>query len=326
MLKLNPEYTQLGRFLDNDGTEKFVFNVEDEGVIEITWIKNKPNIAVFCLPTHYYCNLGCKFCHLTDARREDIHMTSIKSVHLHHLLMAILSTYTKNKTYLISFMGVGEPFLNMDLVLGLYNALAVTPNIKISFAVASMLITLKPFSLLDEKFIAKEVPIKLHFSLHSPIDEIRKDIIPKATATVRECLDALTSFSICASQRENIRMNMSAFHQEPHPAEIHYTLIQGVNDSDRELREMVSLGRHYHIPLKLIKFNPTSQLKRSTKENYWLEVLKRNYTAPVSAYSPPGPNIGSSCGQFTKHYYLGSNTPSELLEFNEWRKKYEVEF
>ena len=27
---------------------------------------NKENIDVICVPTHHFCNLGCKMCHLTN--------------------------------------------------------------------------------------------------------------------------------------------------------------------------------------------------------------------------------------------------------------------
>lgn len=326
MMQMNGDVIPLGRFRDEDGTEKFVFQIEDQGVIEITWIKNKEGISVFCLPTHYYCNLGCKFCHLTDQGSADLQMNPIPAERLFQIIAAVASSYTKQSKYLLSFMGVGEPFLNLDLVLDSYAAIAETLQTDVNLALASMLLTINPFETLKIRALAENIPAKLHFSLHSPIDSVRKFIIPRANVPVRECLAAVADYGRAVMQNERISASISSFHQESQAVEIHYTIIDGVNDSDKELATLCALGTEYQIPLKLIRFNPTTQLKRSPREKLWLEKLTNCYGAQVVEYAPPGPNIGSSCGQFTKHYYLGSQTPSEEREFENWRAKYQINF
>lgn len=90
------------------------------------------------------------------------------------------------------------------------------------------------------------------------------------------------------------------------------------------MEELIKLGKEFNIPLKILKFNPTKSLQRSKKETIWLDKLFQEYKARVQFYSPPGPGIGSSCGQFTKHYYLGSSTKESKIEFEKWKIKYEV--
>ena len=57
----------LGVFKDfSDGSIKTVLQTRDGGIIELTLLFNKPDMDVICIPTHHFCNLGCKMCHLTN--------------------------------------------------------------------------------------------------------------------------------------------------------------------------------------------------------------------------------------------------------------------
>lgn len=321
--KTKDNFKILGRFRDEDGTEKFVFQTED-GIIEITWIKNKNGIDVFCLPTHHYCNLGCQFCHLTAEGGRDRKMVLISAENMCAALAQILKPYAKNDKILFSFMGVGEPFLNLDLVFSVYDHFSANTDKEVGLALASMMLTPKPFGRIIEKVEKCDLPLKIHFSLHSPSDVTRKDIIPSAPTTITQCLSALKNYEKKISSNSAAMENLAQFHQKSDVVEIHYTVIEGVNDSDRDLKKMIEFGNEYQIPLKLLKFNPTQYLNRSPRTDFWFKELSKNYGAQVCLYAPPGPNIGSSCGQFTKHYYLGSNSREELKEFEAWKKKYEV--
>ena len=57
----------LGVFKDfTDGTIKSVFRTKDKKIIEISLLMNRGAVDVVCVPTHHFCNLGCKMCHLTN--------------------------------------------------------------------------------------------------------------------------------------------------------------------------------------------------------------------------------------------------------------------
>lgn len=58
---------RLGTFKDfSDDSIKNVFQTANKGIIELTLLFNKRDIDVVCVPTHHFCNLGCKMCHLTN--------------------------------------------------------------------------------------------------------------------------------------------------------------------------------------------------------------------------------------------------------------------
>jgi len=323
-LRINGNLKLLGRFRDEDQTEKFVFE-SPAGIIELTWVKNKKGITVFYLPTHHYCNLGCKFCHLTEEHKGiGQKMIPISAEDLNSAMEYVINKYTGNKKVLLSFMGVGEPFLNLDLVFQLFDLNKKKKGFVFSYALASMMLSSSGFRKIYRKMEADKIPLKIHFSLHFPFDKTRHDIIPCSKETISQSLRRLNQYRAFVKRQKGIMANFSMFHETTDPVEIHYTIIKGINDSDRDLDKLIGLGVKYKIPLKILKFNPTESLKRSDRERYWFERLKKQYGAAVAYYMPPGPNIGSSCGQFTKHYYLGSQSREQLKEFNDWKTRYEV--
>lgn len=330
-LTMNKKYEILGRFRDTDGTEKFVYSVDGK-IVEITWIKNKKNIAVFCLPTHHYCSLGCKFCHLTDSQGIDKKMIPISSVDLFAILSQVVKKYIRAPKILLSFMGVGEPFLNLNLILDLYKTIRTKGFINqrgkkiknAGLALATMMINLSPLKNLAQKIKTEHLPIKIHFSLHSPFDKQRFSIIPAARVSIKEALETLDEYRKNFLLNKRALADLAIYHKHFWPTEIHYTFIKDINDGEKEFAEIIKIGQQYRIPFKILKFNPTKYLKRSRRENLWFKKLKKEYGAGVVRYSPPGPNIGSSCGQFTKHYYLGSHSPRELKEFKKWEKTYRI--
>jgi adenine C2-methylase RlmN of 23S rRNA A2503 and tRNA A37 len=323
VLQLKENYKILGRFKDTDDSEKFVFSTPKNEIVELTWIKNKPNIGVICVPTHTFCTLGCKFCHLTSAK-SGLTMKALDSQDLCYLIESLVAEYIDKPKILISFMGVGEPLLNTSLILESYDRLSKSLNRKLSFAFATMFINQDSFTELTEQALSNNIPLKVHFSMHSPIDSIRKSIIPSANNSVSSCLQTLSKYRRKVMDNDTVMQNLVIFHPSDQSAIIHYTLIEEINDSEKELAELTKLGNFYHIPIKFIKFNPIGDLKRSSKEDYWLQVLAKTYEAPVTIYSPPGANIGSSCGQFTRHYYIECNTPEDKFEFENWKNKYQI--
>ena len=58
---------KLGTFVDwEDNSIKTVFENEEGKILEMTLLQNKQDRDVVCVPTHYFCTLGCKMCHLTS--------------------------------------------------------------------------------------------------------------------------------------------------------------------------------------------------------------------------------------------------------------------
>ena len=322
----------LGTFKDfSDGTLKSVFDIGDKKIIEMSLLFNKEDKDVVCVPTHHFCNLGCKMCHLTNKGLNKA-MIPIKS---EDFITCLFRTLTKNgnkrtdkKKLLISFMGVGEPLLNLKLIEEVYiNEYLIKEKLgykDIGYAIATMM----PSNLLKlEEMVCKlNIPLKIHFSMHTPIDSKRYDLIPSTKVSVLEALTYLISYRKSLQANEEIMKRYIKLHTTNDPIEIHYTLINGVNDSKEELIRLCELLSKYNIPIKFIKFNPKNELQISDKENEW--VSKITQTIPnlrVKTYCPPGKEVGSSCGEFTKHYYHEEiETEEQKQEFERWKEKHLV--
>lgn len=232
------------------------------------------------------------------------------------------------KTYLFHLWGVGEPQLNLELIRSVFlNENIIKKEFKYK-NIGYSLSTMMPFNNIDELIeivLSNNIPLKLHFSLHSPIDEKRNELIPSTKVSVKEAFDLLSTYRKHLNQNETIKQEYSKFHNNYDFVEIHYTSIDGVNDSDEELKLLFDLLSIYKIPIKFISFNPKDDLKKSGKEELWIKKLREIDGLIVKKYSPPGKEVGSSCGEFTKHYYHEEiETEEEYAEFEEWKKSHEL--
>lgn len=328
---------KLGVFKDySDDSLKTVFVKDNNKIIEMTLLFNKKEMDVVCVPTHHFCNLGCKMCHLTN-KGLNKQMTPII---INDFIYALKQTVTQNindtfvrrtnkNKLLISFMGVGEPLLNLKLINEVYQDESLLKKVlgydKIGYAISTMMPNnnlLKLTKMVDEL----NIPLKVHFSLHTPIDKDRLELIPSTKVTINEALEYLQFYRNTLQKNEEFLKKYVQFHRTNDPIEIHYTLIKNVNDGEIELKEICNLLSEYKIPIKFIRFNPTNTLEKSEQEEKWIKVISKKIpNLRIKTYSPPGREIGSSCGEFTKHYYHEEiETEKEKREFDEWKKKHEI--
>lgn len=322
-----------GTFKDfSDESIKCVFENENKGVIEMTLLFNKVDCDVVCVPTHHFCNLGCKMCHLTNNKLNK-KMIPIK---IEDFIEAFIMSITDNdirrtnkKKLKISFMGVGEPLLNLKLIEDIYSNESKIKEYgydNICYAISTMMPNDNILKL-TEMANRLNMPLKVHFSLHTPIDKDRSELIPSTRVSVSEALEYLIHYREVIQKNDTIMREYTKIRNTNDPVEIHYTLIDGINDSEKELNLVKELLSKYKITIKFIRFNPINDLKRSPNEELWTSTLKKEVPdLRVKVYSPPGREIGSSCGEFTKHYYHEEiETEDEKKEFEEWKLKHQID-
>ena len=323
----------IGVFKDfSDNSLKSVFDIGNNQIIEMTLLANKEQMDVVCVPTHHFCNLGCKMCHLTN-KGLNKSMIPIKSDDFIKCLIQTLTKQgvrrTSKKKLLISFMGVGEPLLNLKLIEEVYKMENLIKDKlgyeTIGYALATMMPNNNILKL-TELVNRLNIPLKVHFSMHTPIDNERFDLIPSTKVTVEEALTYLIHYRNTLQSNDKIMSEYIKLHRTNDPVEIHYTLIKGVNDNQKELKKVCELLSKYRIPIKFIRFNPLNDLKISENEQVWIdEISKKVSDLRIKTYSPPGREIGSSCGEFTKHYYHQEiETEEEKNEFEKWKTKHQI--
>ncbi len=192
----------------------------------------------------------------------------------------------------MSFMGCGEPVMNYENVVSSMLAMRERlPAPLARFAIATSMPKHKWLSFfgLTQKIAEHKLLVKLHLSLHYTIDQIRKEWMPSA-------LDIIPSLSAVDFYR---KLTGNA-------VEIHYALIEGVNDTEQDAILLSEFLKDKDINIKFLFYNekPTLEAKASPKEK--LRIFRQyfeRYGIKHEYYIPPGLDIGASCGQFLLDYY-----------------------
>lgn len=277
-----------------DATMKFIFESQGD-IVEASVIDNGSGKDIVCIPTQTGCNLGCQFCYLSDAELKVRNLEPEEMTEAVRLALGGLTERPRQQTLLVSFMGCGEPMLNIDNV---YQAML---RIRGSWSLAYPTVRFGMASLLPRGCLERledvaeyirydKLQLKLHLSLHTPYDEVRRYLMP-AAADVRDSVEALRQYR---SDTGN-------------SVEIHYALMDKVNDRNVDAVGMIGLLKRNKVPVKFITYNekPTAKawLRRSVCMSSFRETLETNGIA-TEFYDPPGSDIGASCGQFLLDLYV----------------------
>lgn len=277
-----------------DKTVKYIFRLDDGLIMEMAYIDNNTNKDIICVPSQTACAMGCKFCHTTDYKTR----LKIRNVTEYELLKGIQyvaaehDLFSNRRLLLISYMGCGEPLLNVSNVFGsMYSLMHCSVFKHVRFAIATMI----PkndwvnFSSLVKDIQQYKLPVKMHLSLHFPTEQVRREWMPNALA-IEPSLDLLTFYR----------------HLTGNSIEVHYTPIKDVNDSFDDMNGLSLLLFQRQIPVKFLKFNEKDTL------NAQAGIVDTSHFddlgLPYEFYTPPGLDIGASCGQFLFDYYLKYNS------------------
>ena len=275
-----------------DKTIKFVFLSAGQ-VIEFSYINKDDGKDIICAPTQTACNLGCKFCFLSDIKLPVRNLEPYEIVAPVNLIVEKLQLYEgkkANHVLLVSYMGCGEPLLNISNVIEASCQIQNQMKNKyqtVRFAVASLIPSLSAMEKFTEAVKKNGLKVKFHLSLHSADPMVRKGLMPSAEL-IEESIELVEKF---------VRLTGNS-------AEIHYALIKDINDRDSDAEMLVALLTDKPISVKFLAYNakPTLDFEESKRVEYFQKKLE-NIGVKTEFYRPPGWDIGSSCGQFLMDYY-----------------------
>jgi adenine C2-methylase RlmN of 23S rRNA A2503 and tRNA A37 len=265
---------------------KLIYNGSDNIPLEVSYIRKNDGKDILCVPTQTSCKMGCKFCHLTGL---DIPAKNLAPEEILDLVKAALEFQCPdNPTLLISFMGAGEPLLNVSGIIESAKLIQALPGYQnIRFAISTIIPSRKAFTDFTEQVISNKLPFKIHWSLHCITTEVRKNLMPSAMPAVQS-LYLLSNYIKLTGQ----------------PVEIHYTLMAGINDTPFDI-ECISTIVDRKMTIKLLRFSPKSDeptlMESQSTAQFRAQLEQNGFT--VEVYSPPGRDIGSSCGQFILDQY-----------------------
>lgn len=282
---------------DIDNTIKYIFYTEDNLIIEFSYINKDDGKDIICAPCQTMCNIGCKFCHTTDyiGKLKIRNLTDLEIVECIDFIYTDLSLEKHPRTLLISFMGCGEPILNVDNIISSMNIINKKYEIYTRFAIATSLPENKyiEFFKMTHEIDKNKLPVKLHLSLHYTMDQIRTQWMPNS-------MDIISSLSAVDFYKKKTN----------NPVEIHYTLLDGINDTEQDAILLTNLIKDRDFNVKFLFYNKKDSLNINPSDKERLKTFKRyfnKYNIEHEYYVPPGLKIGASCGQFLMQEYLENN-------------------
>ncbi len=160
--------------VSEDGdTEKFLFELKDKRLIESVLISHK-NRHTLCVSSQIGCLIGCDFCATATMTYE--RNLSISEILLQYYYVQKHLMKRGEKLGNVVYMGMGEPFLNYDAVLGSINMLN-SPKGQ-NFSKRNFTISTSGIVNGIKRFTENENQINLAISLHSVRDDVRSEIMP----------------------------------------------------------------------------------------------------------------------------------------------------
>lgn len=260
-----------------DGTQKFLFELEDGNQIESVFMKYKYGNTV-CISTQAGCRMGCKFCAsgLLGLSRNLIASEIISQV-------IDISRLTGEKISNIVLMGTGEPldnYVNVSKFLRIIHQ----PD---GYNLSMRSITISTCGLVDKfDMLSNDFPqINLAISLHSATDKKRNQIMP--------INKKFPISSVIDKAREYVKKTCRRISFE-------YTLVKGFNDDTEDMDALAKLLKNLNCHVNLIPLNEVSKTGLVTsgrrRAEECMEILsKKGVNATVRRQL--GADIDGACGQ-----------------------------
>lgn len=249
--------------------------------IESVLMKHKDGRRTVCLSSQAGCAMGCQFC-ATGQQGLKRNLSSSEMID-QVLFFARLLKKDKEKIDNVVFMGMGEPFLNYGNVLEAIRIL----NDKEGFNLGARHISISTCGIAEgiKKLAEEKLQINLAISLHAPTNELRLKLMPITQKyPIEKILTAVDDYIKKTKRRVMFE----------------YLMINGVNDSEKEAKELIHLLKKPLYFVNLISFNPIghSKFKPSPawKIKKFKELLEKNGLAVTQRYRF-GQEIKAACGQ-----------------------------
>jgi 23S rRNA (adenine2503-C2)-methyltransferase len=280
-----------------DGTVKWLFDVGGGNAVETVFIPEDDR-GTLCVSSQAGCAVGCRFCstgHQGFSRNLSTGEIVAQLWFAERRLRERLGLGANERANApngaptraidnVVMMGMGEP---------LQNFAALVPALRTmlsdhGYGLSRRRVTVSTSGVVPTiDRLRTDCPVALAVSLHAPNDALRDTLVPlNRKYPIAELLDACVRY-LDAAPRDFITFE--------------YCMLDGVNDSDAQARELLALVRD-RVPCKfnLIPFNPfpASGLKRSPRERVaaFARILQEGGIV-TTIRRTRGDDIDAACGQ-----------------------------
>jgi 23S rRNA (adenine2503-C2)-methyltransferase len=267
--------------VSRDKSRKYAFRCPDGLLVEGVLIPSQGRVTA-CLSSQVGCPLNCRFC--ATARLKSRRNLSTGEIFDQVVLLQSASRQSFG-THLSNFvfMGMGEPLLNDDYVLGAIARMTAENGLGIS----PRRITLSTAGLVNgiNRLAREKVKFNLAVSLHTANEEKRNSLMP------------VNKSNPLAALSESLKL----FYRETGTRITYeYLLMKDFNDGLQDARELADFCRISPCKVNLIEYNEVdgSPFQRTTPERMeaFMDLLaSRNMV--VNIRRSRGHDIDAACGQ-----------------------------
>jgi len=277
--------TEVVRVLGSkDTTQKFLFRLRDQSLIESVLIQASPALygqhsdrRTICVSSQVGCAYGCKFC----ASGLEGFTRNLDAAEMVQQLIEI-EKKSGEKIDNVVFMGMGEPLANLK---NLLRAIRII-NAPWGLGIGARHITVSTSGLAPQiRELANEsTQFRLALSLHGATDEVRGQIMPVNRRYPLKVLFEACDYYVAKKRRITFE----------------YILIAGVNDSDEQARELAKIARRLWAKINLIPYNTVEGLEwsrppRAQQEKF--QSILRKHGVVATLRREKGGDIAAACGQ-----------------------------
>jgi len=293
------------KFVSQDGTVRYLVAFADGQSVETVWMPEGDggetgdgseagdqlekgvtrawDRATICVSSQVGCAVDCRFCMtaLLGVKRN------LSPGEIVGQICAVLNDQhvspPQDRVNLV-FMGMGEPFLNYE------NFMKAVRLLVEGVGIAESRMTVSTAGIVPRivDFGREPVRPKLAISLNASNDELRTRLMPiNRKWNLEKLISAARDFPLRARERLTFE----------------YVLLNTVNDSAQNAREVVELIRRMRAKVNLIALNPGPGIDfRTPAEEPVLEFQKILIAAGIPAFirRPRGRDIYAACGQLKR--------------------------
>jgi 23S rRNA (adenine2503-C2)-methyltransferase len=277
-----------------DGTRKWLLNFDGQKVetVFIPQVNKSTNgkVGTLCVSSQVGCSLRCSFCHTgTQKFARNLDSTEIISQIVHAVKevndFPRKARKPRNLTNIV-FMGQGEPLYNFR------NVAKAIQFVNDAFGFSSWRTTISTSGVVPLiPAVASELGASLAISLHAVSNDLRDEIVPlnkqyPIELLMKACNEYLSAFGDRPLQQQRITFE--------------YVMLNGVNDSEKEAKELARLVKSSKPHVNLIPFNPwpgTTYTCSSMNRIHRFQRILQDLGIPCHIRRARGQDIMAACGQ-----------------------------
>jgi len=268
-----------------DGTVKTLFRTADGHPVEAVLMRYRDGRRSVCVSSQSGCPLTCTFC-ATGRMAFGRNLTAWE------ILDQVLHFRRTEPVNHLVFMGMGEPFMNVDAVLAAARRL---PDVGITHR-RTTISTVGWVPGLTQFVEEVSEPIRLALSIHAADPGLRSELMP-----VNDRYPLADVVALCRSHWERTKRRVF----------VEYVMLAGINDSPAQARLLASLLGRDAFKVNLIPYNPTGLFDGSPRAAIAAFKAELDRTrVPATVRLTRGRDIAAACGQLATAPRARARTPA----------------